>query len=228
MSEYIIGAAYGLMLGALAWLTLHQTYCRRCKVFDLLSEKKEYPSLTIKPFFLTMLVMLIAVGSAAATFFVLRRVPDTANRLRLLLMLIPTVAAGMIDLRENRIPNVLVLFLTAIGIGFLTYIFFAERDFFESYLVSSAIACIGTVVLLALISKIAKKGIGAGDIKLLGGLGLAGGVHILIGTVLFGTIGFLIVGVALLLLKKKTWKSSLPFGPFILLGLLLTLVFYSY
>lgn len=64
-------------------------------------------------------------------------------------------------------------------------------------------------------------GMGFGDVKLAGLLGLhlgaAGWAHVAAGTVLAFLAGG-VVGAALLLTRRAHWRTALPFGPFMLAG----------
>ena len=63
-----------------------------------------------------------------------------------------------------------------------------------------------------------------GDAKLIGALGaLCGGVCVM-GTLFFGTLLAALCAVFLLLTKKATMKYTMPFGPFIFAGYLITIV----
>jgi len=79
--------------------------------------------------------------------------------------------------------------------------------------------------ILATISK--EKWMGMGDAQLAILLGLAlGWPKILLGLMLAFAIGA-IVGIALILLKKKKMQSQIPFAPFLILGSVLALAFYT-
>lgn len=69
------------------------------------------------------------------------------------------------------------------------------------------------------------KGMGFGDVKFSVSMALLlGWPLILVGLFLSFIIGAL-VGVAAVLLKKKTLKQAIPFGPFLVIGTVMTLVF---
>ena len=78
---------------------------------------------------------------------------------------------------------------------------------------------------LAIILITRGKGMGFGDAKLVFLLGLIlGWPKIFIALFLSFFIGSL-VGLALILIKKKSWKSSVPFGPFLIGATVLTIFF---
>ena len=61
------------------------------------------------------------------------------------------------------------------------------------------------------------------DIKLLAALGLMGGVTIVGGTIFFAMLPCALVSAGLLITKKKTMREAIPFGPFLLIGYMLTI-----
>ena len=69
------------------------------------------------------------------------------------------------------------------------------------------------------------KGLGFGDVKFSIPMTLLlGWPQILVGLFLSFNIGA-VVGLILLFSKKKTIKQAIPFGPFLVIGTLITLVF---
>ena len=117
------------------------------------------------------------------------------------------------DLKHFIIPDV-VLF-PAIVITFLYRVFFSERLSLSGFIFSALISGL-FFLLIFLISR--GKWLGFGDVKLVLFMGLfLGYPQILVGLFLSFFIGA-IIGVMLMLLKKKGLKSEVPFGPFLVVG----------
>ena len=91
------------------------------------------------------------------------------------------------------------------------------------YLQSSLFAAAVTAACLVVGAVLSHQGIGAGDIKLLAALGLMGGVTIVGGTIFFAMLPCALVSAGLLITKKKTMREAIPFGPFLLIGYMLTI-----
>jgi len=68
-----------------------------------------------------------------------------------------------------------------------------------------------------------QEGIGFGDVKLAGLIGLATGPRLVLVAMLMGVILGGLVGMVLLLLKIKKGKEAIPFGPFLSLATMVTL-----
>lgn len=79
----------------------------------------------------------------------------------------------------------------------------------------------GIFLLIAMVS----GGMGGGDIKFVAALGLCFGWQSLLLIILLSFIFGGVIGVLLLLLKIKSRKDFIPFGPFIALGALLSMLY---
>ena len=85
--------------------------------------------------------------------------------------------------------------------------------------VASAIgAAIGLPVLLFLSDRLLHGELGAGDLKLAISLGLMSGVYLMIIGLFVASIGFSIVLLALMAVRRISLKSAVPFGPVLILG----------
>ena len=82
-------------------------------------------------------------------------------------------------------------------------------------------------VLLLLIAIISRGGMGWGDVKLAALIGLATGFPLVLLALLMGAIIGGLVAVALLIAKKRGRKETIPFGPFLSLATLVTLLWGS-
>ncbi len=69
-----------------------------------------------------------------------------------------------------------------------------------------------------------RGGMGWGDVKLAGLIGLATGFPMVLVTIVLGAVLGGIVGVVLMAVKKKGMKSLIPFGPFLSVATMVTLI----
>ncbi len=111
------------------------------------------------------------------------------------------------DLLYFTIPNEIVFF--AIGISFL-YSHFAFRI---SHFAISALLVAAFFYLLVLITR--GKGMGLGDVKLAGLMGLILGWPKILLALYLAFLTGAVIGVILILLKKKKFGQYIPFGPFL-------------
>jgi leader peptidase (prepilin peptidase)/N-methyltransferase len=134
------------------------------------------------------------------------------------------LALAVIDLDTKRLPNVLTL-PSYVVVGLLLLIPAGMDGEWSFYLRAwlSAAALYGFYFVLALVYP---AGMGFGDVKLAGVLGLVLGWlswgHLVVG----GFLGFLlgaVVGGALMIFGRAGRKSKIPFGPFMLAGALIAI-----
>lgn len=122
-----------------------------------------------------------------------------------------TVTLAVIDIREFILPDLL---LGSFGIfAFLTQII--SGHFIWSHIFGG---CVAALLFWCLWSFSRGKALGFGDVKLvfLFGLGLAWW-KMIIGLYIAFLTGA-VVGVILIIIKRKSLKSPVPFGPFLLFG----------
>jgi len=133
------------------------------------------------------------------------------------------LVAAFIDLEHRIIPNGLVLFGSIIALIFdILQLHVHWLDGLLGMLFGG-----GILLLIALLSLILlkKEGMGGGDIKLMGMIGLFLGWRLtLLSLVLSIYIGGIMGGIALLIRWKKA-GDSIPYGPFIALGTLIAMFF---
>jgi len=94
---------------------------------------------------------------------------------------------------------------------------------FVSWTDAMAGGALGFAVMLV-IYVLSRGGLGFGDVKLVGLIGLYLGTSLTLLTLFLAFVMGAVVGLALLLLKLKQRKSALPFGPFLALGAYLAML----
>jgi len=131
---------------------------------------------------------------------------------------------SVIDYYHNIIPDIFSIFLILTGIFFSTLnSYIGEKIYIR--LLNSIIGVISGLFIFYIISfigrKVFKKDVlGGGDIKLISGIGSYMGIKGVFGSIFFGSLTGSITGLFLIyFLKKKSWGSYLPFGPFLSLGI---------
>ncbi len=79
-------------------------------------------------------------------------------------------------------------------------------------------------VLFLLIAMVSRGGMGWGDVKLVALIGLATGFPLVFVAIIMGAILGGIVAAILMITKKKALKHAIPFGPFLALTAMVTLL----
>jgi leader peptidase (prepilin peptidase)/N-methyltransferase len=135
------------------------------------------------------------------------------------------VALALIDIDVKRLPNVIVLpsyVVTGVLLAVAALVDEAWDDLLRSALAMAALY--GFYFLLALVYP---KGMGFGDVKLAGVLGLYLGWLGWAEVVTGGFLGFLfggVGGVLLIAVRRAGRKSMIPFGPYMLAGALVAIL----
>jgi leader peptidase (prepilin peptidase)/N-methyltransferase len=134
------------------------------------------------------------------------------------------LGAAIIDYRLHIIPNYFPIILLVVRILCFVYEIIYTSQALE-YLLSSLLGCFACFVLLMIAGKISKGGIGNGDIKLIAALGFVCGLLKVFASLLISLIMCLIISLLLVIIKKKTIKDHMSFGPYIYFGFLIVLIF---
>lgn len=131
-----------------------------------------------------------------------------------------SVLTALVDLKINVIPNELILALSLVGTIFQGS-YYGFHSLLISFLCMFVIAGLFTVVACAL----GFNKVGAGDVKLSGVMGLILGYPNIISALTIMSLSLLIYAQIGLLTRKLKLRSMLPFAPFMMLGLIVTLIF---
>lgn len=139
-----------------------------------------------------------------------------------------SIALALIDLDVRKLPNVIVLPSSIVGIVLFAAAALLSGD--SGSLLRAVIGMAGLGLFYFIMVLIYPGGMGMGDVKLAGVLGLylgwAGWGALLVGAIGAFLLGGLF-GIALILAKRATRKTGIPFGPWMLVGAGLGVLFGS-
>ncbi len=162
---------------------------------------------------------LVLVATGAAVFAIL---PIRWIEPRDLLVLAVYCAALLIllatDLDQKLLPDLITLPLIVFSGAVLLLGWSPVLAGKELGLVSGVAAGIGLPVLLFISDRILHGELGGGDLKLAVSIGSMSGVAALVFGLLVASIGFSIVLIALMAMRRLSLKSAVPFGPVLILG----------
>lgn len=130
----------------------------------------------------------------------------------------------VIDYHEKIIPNRLNLTIFEVGLLF-TFIEGINNINIATDMLKGMVVGAGIFLLITLIGGLiaGKEAMGFGDVKLMGGLGLFFGWQLIIIISLIAFLMGAIVGIGLIICKKKTSDDYMPFGPFIVVATIIAM-----
>jgi leader peptidase (prepilin peptidase)/N-methyltransferase len=129
-----------------------------------------------------------------------------------------------IDLDQRLLPDVLTLPLIPVALVLLVVGRNPMLEGKELAVVSAVIAAIAMPVFLLVTNAIVRGGLGGGDVKLAVGLGLMSGFTRLFSGFIVASAASSIVLIALLVTRRLSLKTAIPFGPILIAGGMLAAV----
>lgn len=140
------------------------------------------------------------------------------EQMKMIILISLIYPMAVVDYKEHKIPNQLLLIALVIRIIFYVFEFIISREdaiiTIKSDLAGAII--IGGIFLIILL--IFKNSIGMGDVKLFALMGLYQGLLGVFNSVFFSLIVSFFISIILLMLKRKNRKDVIPFGPSIYIG----------
>lgn len=155
------------------------------------------------------------------------QVDNYINCVKMLLFYMILLICAGIDYKKKIIPNRILL----IGLGARFILYVVEFVWIGTDIIpelcSEGIALL-IVLLLMLVSTLTHKGIGMGDIKLMGLMSLYTGVFLVYSVLFVAALFGAIVGMVMIFVLKKDKKATIPFGPLLLIGYMAACIAGSY
>ena len=162
--------------------------------------------------------IVAVVGAGSGTLLVDRFGGNTGQLALMGLFVVALTLLFATDLDQRLLPDVITYPLIGLAlVGFVVGIGPYVRD--PTELGFAAAAAVGMPLFLYLLSiPFGAGAIGLGDLKLLVSVGLLGGpLRLLLGLIGGALIGALAI-VALIVLRRITLRSYVPYGPFLIVG----------
>ena len=122
-----------------------------------------------------------------------------------------------IDLEHQIIPDKVVL--PSLAAGLVLNIIFHREDFYNKLM---GFALGGGIIFLIVV--LSRGGMGGGDIKLFATVGMFLGFRLTLLALLLSFVLGSVVGLILIILKLKNMKDAIPFGPFIALASVISML----
>lgn len=169
------------------------------------------------------------VEATTGTLFVLiflKVAPDYFSVVFYLMLFSLLLASAVIDLKTGLLPDILTLPTILVAVPYLLISSFGIRylTFFQaSYIiVRHLLTALGTGLFFYLIVKLTRgRGMGGGDVKLAFLMGLVLGFPKIVIALYAAFLTGAVVSLILVVLGKKKFGQTIPFGPFLVLGIYL-------
>lgn len=160
------------------------------------------------------------LGLGIEFFFLQYSLPKAV---RYLILMAGLFVIAWIDRKSKRIPNkILIVLLGARALVLiLEWIIFSELGL--SLLISTAMGALFGGGMFLLCYVISRGGVGAGDVKLFAVIGCFMGSSTVLTAAFLTVVTAAVYSVIMLIRKKTSLKEEIPFAPFILTGVLLTM-----
>jgi leader peptidase (prepilin peptidase)/N-methyltransferase len=198
----------------IAWLALRGR-CRSCSA----PISPRYPLVELGTGLFFFVVSLPLAAQLAAIQPTVNMISSALALVAFLYLAAISIALSFIDIEHHRLPDAIVLPSYAVGAVLLATSCILVGDY--AALIRAGIGLAAMVIGYLALALIWKGGMGLGDVKLAGVLGLylgySGWGSLAVGSMSAFFLGG-IFGLVLILLHKTTRKSGIPFGPWMLLG----------
>lgn len=170
-------------------------------------------------------VIITTIITLALFIFGMTREYGYADIIKTIITYLLLLSLSAVDYKYHIIPN------RIIGMAILSRViifgieYYLDPSQFVAVFVDCAIGFIIGFGILFIVSLVCKQGIGMGDVKLVGTLGLIQGI-ISVYNIMFYSLFVLIIYIVIMWIMKKVNKNTqIPFAPFLYMGYVITILF---
>ena len=165
-----------------------------------------------------VIIVLIVLFSGMCGYFTSENATSVINITRIAIAFFVLLLVAQTDYTYMIIPNLCSEILLAAGIMSILAELIFHRDNVAAWTLNCILSALVTLIILMLMNKLTKGGIGLGDVKIFSSLSFLCGLRCVFATLMMALIICALVSIVLILFKKKTMKDALPLGPFIYFG----------
>ena len=212
---------FGLFVGEFVnWMNKRLPEEKKVITIEIFSEyKKEF-----KPNYILMLITSIFYIGIIYRFGIHKSFIENLDLIKYLILTPMLLSVVVIDYKLQIIPNRLNLTMFEIGLIFAFLYGFLNPAISINMILGMLVGG-GIFLLITLLGGLVygKEAMGLGDVKLMGALGLYFGFANIIIVALISFLIGAILSILLILLRIKKMDEYIPFGPFIVIGALITI-----
>ena len=144
--------------------------------------------------------------------------------IRYWILMYALVLLALVDMEKKIIPNKALLVLVGVRTLFMTGECFCFPELSADILVSSGAGLVGGGLLFLLAGLVIRKGLGMGDVKLIAVMGYYLGFQVLMSSLIITLTMTVAAGILILVLKKGSLHTEMPFAPFAAAGTIITIL----
>lgn len=224
--KYLLFFLISIIITVFGFWNLHKkSIIKVGDIKDLLKLNNSEKDNGEKGYFILAILACIVLSYVVQVFIYKNTEPLAFAKLSVLYAIL--VSAALVDYKLKIIPNYLVL----IGLGARAVIYLIEiflSTDIKEIVISDLIGFALGFGVFAFVSVITKQALGFGDAKLFAVIGLTLGSFGTYSVMFTSVLVSAVVSIILLIFKKRNRKDSIPFGPCIYIGYILTLLLGSY
>lgn len=218
---YIIIAILGLFVGEFVnWANKRLPDYKKVFSLDIFKESKH----NFNPNYLLMLANAAIYVGILYRYGIHSTLIENLDLIKYLILSPMLLSVVVIDYKLQIIPNRLNLTMFEIGVIF-AFIYGLSDVAISINMLLGMLAGAGIFLLITLLGGLiyGKEAMGLGDVKLMGALGLYFGLSNIIIIALLSFLIGAVLSIILLITKIKKTDEYIPFGPFIVIGTLITI-----
>jgi leader peptidase (prepilin peptidase)/N-methyltransferase len=170
-------------------------------------------------------LVMVATGALAVGGLAARWSTDLPAMAVYGLLFVALLVLLATDLDQKLLPDLVTLPLVVFSAAILVLGLSPALAGKELGAASALAAGVGAPLLLLVSDRIIGGDLGLGDVKLAAGLGLMFGISLLLFGLLVASIGFAVVLVTLIALRRIGFRSAVPFGPVLIFGAFIAALF---
>jgi len=234
-AEHLVAFVFGTIVGSFANVCIHRLPWRQSLVFP--GSHCPHCQQAIRPWHNMPLLSYVWLGGRCAYcqttiswryplvecvcgllyMFLYHQLGLSVSSILLMLLATTLLIVSCIDLAHQIIPDAITLPGILAGL-------FASSFLTPVGIVNALLGMFLGGGLFLCIALLSRGGMGGGDIKLIAMIGAFLGWQAVLVTIFLSALSGALVGLSLMLLKKKGRKDPVPFGPFLALGAVVTMV----
>ncbi len=244
MTEYVIAAAFGLLIGSFLNVCIYRMPrnlsivipSSRCPNCD--SEIRPWDNIPVVSYLIlggrcrnckakiSVRYPLVEALNAFLYAAVIWRYGIGWNSIVYAVLCSSLIVITFIDLEFQIIPDRITL--AGIPLGLVAGFYLLNDPFMRADFLGYKASLIGMAAgggLFYLVAVLSRGGMGGGDIKMMAMVGASMGWKAVLLTTFLGSLSGSIIGVFLMVFRGRGRKTKIPFGPFLALGSVITLFF---